>query len=53
LLSKTFLGKEYIVNGALTGKNVAETQAPQNYGFTTSEMLCSSVKQPSDHDPKL
>ncbi len=39
-----FLGKEYIVNGALNGKNAAETQAPQNYGFTTLELLCSSAK---------
>jgi hypothetical protein len=39
-----FLGKEYIVNGALNGKNAAETQAPQNYGFTTLELLCSAAK---------
>jgi len=39
-----FLGKEYIVNGALNGKNAAETMAPQNFGFTTLQMLCSSAK---------
>ena len=39
-----FMGKEYIVNGALNGKNAAETKAPQNYGFTTLQMLCSSAK---------
>jgi len=39
-----FLGKEYIVNGALNGKNATETKAPQNYGFTTVQMLCSSAK---------
>lgn len=39
-----FLGKEYIVNGALNGKNAAETMAPHNFGITTLQMLCSSAK---------
>ncbi len=39
-----FLDKEYIVNGALNGKNAAETMAPQNFEFTTLQMLCSSAK---------
>ncbi|MCP4403647.1 MAG: hypothetical protein GY801_40875 [bacterium] len=39
-----FLGKEYIVNGALNGKDAAETMAPQNFGLTTLHMLCSSAK---------
>ena len=39
-----FLGKEYIVNGALNGKHAAETKAPQNFGLTTLHRLCSSVK---------
>ncbi len=39
-----FLGKEYIVNGTLDGKNAAETKAPQNYGFTTLKKLCATAK---------
>ncbi|HIB54589.1 MAG TPA: hypothetical protein EYO39_07260 [Nitrospirales bacterium] len=41
---QTFLGKEYIVNGALNGKNAAETKAPHNYGFTTLKKLCATAK---------
>ena len=37
-----FLGKEYIVNGALNGNNAAETKAPQHYGFTTLKQLCGT-----------
>jgi hypothetical protein len=48
-----FLGKEYIVNGALNGRNAAETKAPQNFGLTTLQMLCSSAKQPPGYDPEL
>ena len=39
-----FLGKEYIVDGALNGKDAAETKSPQNYGFTTLQKLCASAK---------
>jgi hypothetical protein len=48
-----FLGKEYIVNGALNGRNAAETKAPQNFGLTTLQRLCSSAKQPPGYDPEL
>ena len=37
-----FLGKEYIVDGVLNGKNAVETKAPQNFGFTTLQKLCAS-----------
>mmetsp|Transcript_66177 Transcript_66177/g.110502 ORF Transcript_66177/g.110502 Transcript_66177/m.110502 type:complete len:397 (+) Transcript_66177:58-1248(+) len=33
------MGKEYIVNGKLTGKDVGETNAPQRFGVTTLDML--------------
>ena len=33
------MGKEYLVNGKLTGNDVAETFAPQRYGFTTLEAI--------------
>ncbi|XP_064621830.1 octopine dehydrogenase-like [Lineus longissimus] len=29
------IGKEYLVNGQLTGKDVASTRCPQRYGFNT------------------
>ena len=31
------LGKEYIVDGKVCGKDVAESRAPQRYGFTKLE----------------
>eukprot|EP00296_Roombia_truncata_P000205 JP435870.1.p1 GENE.JP435870.1~~JP435870.1.p1 ORF type:complete len:384 (-),score=101.56 JP435870.1:71-1078(-) len=33
------MGKEYVVNGKLTGKDVGETSAPQRFGVTTVEGL--------------
>eukprot|EP00929_Paragymnodinium_shiwhaense_P000143 TRINITY_DN100389_c0_g1_i1.p1 TRINITY_DN100389_c0_g1~~TRINITY_DN100389_c0_g1_i1.p1 ORF type:complete len:414 (+),score=85.69 TRINITY_DN100389_c0_g1_i1:76-1317(+) len=33
------MGKEYIVDGKLTGKDVGETTAPQRFGVTTVEQL--------------
>lgn len=30
-------GKEYLVDGKLTGKDMAETRAPQRYGITDLE----------------
>jgi hypothetical protein len=33
------MGKEYIVNGRLVGKDVRETSAPQRFGITTVEQL--------------
>jgi len=37
--AQTNMGKEYIVNGRLTGKDVGETTAPQRWGITTVEQL--------------
>ena len=37
------LGKEYVVDGKLKGKDVEESRAPQAYGFTTLEDLCKVV----------
>uniref|UniRef100_A0A7S1I9B2 Opine dehydrogenase domain-containing protein n=1 Tax=Eutreptiella gymnastica TaxID=73025 RepID=A0A7S1I9B2_9EUGL len=33
------MGKEYIVNGKLTGKDVASSNAPQRFGVTTLDQL--------------
>ncbi|XP_052774594.1 opine dehydrogenase-like [Mya arenaria] len=35
------LGKEYVVGSRLKGKDVGETRAPQAFGFTTINDLCS------------
>jgi hypothetical protein len=35
------MGKEYIVDGALSGKDVGETRCPQRYGFRTIEDVLS------------
>jgi len=32
-------GKEYLVEGELTGKDIAETRAPANFGITTIEQM--------------
>ena len=34
LWCQKMLGKEYIVDGKLTGKDLHSTRAPQHYGFT-------------------
>jgi len=39
--AQTGMGKEYIVDGKLCGKNVGETTAPQRFGVTTVEQLRS------------
>ena len=33
--AQTYMGKEYIVNGKLAGRDVGETTAPQRFGMTT------------------
>ena len=33
------MGKEYLVNSKLQGKDVASSRAPQRYGFTTLEHI--------------
>lgn len=40
-----FLGKEYIVNGKLSGKDVPELTIPQNRGITTKGELISYYKK--------
>lgn len=50
------LGKEYLVGGRLEGRDVAETDAPQAYGVTTSAQLFISLDaagaQPADAPPR-
>jgi len=36
---QTFMGKEYIKNGKLVGKDVKETKSPQAFGITSLEQL--------------
>jgi len=36
---QAFMGKEYIKDGKLAGKDVGETKSPQRYGITTLEAL--------------
>lgn len=38
------VGKEYLIDGRLQGKDVIETRAPQRYSFTTLEQLFSLEK---------
>ena len=33
------MGKEYIIDGKLTGKDVASSNAPQRFGVTTLDQL--------------
>lgn len=35
------MGKEYVVDGKLVGKDVGETSAPQRWGITTVEELAA------------
>jgi len=37
--SQTQLGKEYLVDGKLTGKDLKETRTPQKYGITTLDAM--------------
>jgi len=37
--AQAHMGKEYIVDGKLTGKDVGETNAPQRFNVTTLDML--------------
>eukprot|EP00922_Rhytidocystis_sp_ex-Travisia-forbesii_P056844 GHVS01084099.1.p1 GENE.GHVS01084099.1~~GHVS01084099.1.p1 ORF type:complete len:445 (-),score=53.95 GHVS01084099.1:204-1538(-) len=37
--AQALMGKEYLVDGKLQGKDVPETAAPQRFGITTSEKL--------------
>jgi len=37
------MGKSYLVDGKLTGKDLKESRAPQAYGFTTLEEMISAV----------
>eukprot|EP00922_Rhytidocystis_sp_ex-Travisia-forbesii_P056848 GHVS01084104.1.p1 GENE.GHVS01084104.1~~GHVS01084104.1.p1 ORF type:complete len:476 (-),score=41.48 GHVS01084104.1:161-1588(-) len=41
LWAQNLMAKEYLVNGKLQGKDVAETSAPQRFGITTFEKLAS------------
>jgi opine dehydrogenase len=34
-----YMGKEYVVNGKLVGKDVGETSAPQKFGIRTIDDL--------------
>ena len=38
------MGKEYLVNSKLRGKDVASSRAPQRYGFTTIENVLSVTR---------
>ena len=37
--SQKKMGKEYLVNSKLQGKDVSSSRAPQRYGFTTIESI--------------
>ena len=37
--SQKQMGKEYLVNSKLQGKDIATSRAPQRYGFTTLESI--------------
>ena len=39
LWCQTKMGKEYMVNSKIQGKDVASSRAPQRYGFTTLESI--------------
>merc|ERR1712147_387873 len=39
-----FMGKEYIKDGKLAGKDVGETKSPQRYGITSLEDLLKDVE---------
>ena len=38
------MGKEYLVNSKLQGKDVASSRAPQRYGFTSLESILSVTR---------
>ena len=38
------MGKEYLVNSKLQGKDVASSRAPQKYGFTSLESILSVTR---------
>ena len=38
------MGKEYLVNSKLRGKDVASSRAPQRYGFTSLESILSVTR---------
>ena len=38
------IGKEYLVNSKLQGKDVASSRAPQRYGFTSLESILSLTR---------
>ena len=42
---QNFLGKEYIVNGKLSGKDVSELTIPQNRGINTKEELIKEAEK--------
>ena len=41
--NQTFMGKEYLVDGKLAGKDVSETRAPQSFGITSPSELVGEV----------
>ena len=41
------LGKIYLENGKLTGKDVSETRAPQKFGFTSLNEILTGIKDES------
>jgi len=41
--SQSCMGKEYLVDGAMKGKDLHETRAPQAYGFHTLDEMLSAV----------
>lgn len=43
------VGKEYLKDGVLNGKDIGETRAPGNYGITTIEEMLSISREGSSH----
>jgi len=42
--AQDYMGKEYLVDGRLTGRDVASTRAPQCYGINTLATLIELSK---------
>ena len=43
MMTSKWMGKEYLVNGVLKGKDLSETPIPQNYGITQLADLIRSI----------
>lgn len=44
------IGKEYIVNGSLSGKDLSTTRCPQHYNYNTLNEIITGEKSPSEGD---